>query len=74
MSKLGWSMVLGGKLGIDHMRELREKKCQSDLILLTIFNVRITLFFVNDFQCQNDLVFVDDFQCHVVIISVDELY
>jgi hypothetical protein len=67
-------MVLGGKLGIDHMRELREKKCQSDLILLTIFSVRITLFFVNDFQCQNDLDFVDDFQCHVVIISVDEFY
>jgi hypothetical protein len=67
-------MVLGGKLGIDHIRELKEKKHQSDLILLMIFSVRMTLFFVNDFQCQNDLVFVDDFQCHAVIIFIDELH
>ena len=38
-----WS--LGGKLGIDHMRGFREKKCQNGLV------------FVDDFQCQNDLVF-----------------
>ena len=33
------------------MRELREKKRQSDLD------------FVDDFQCQNNLIFVDDFRC-----------
>jgi len=40
--KLGWSMVLKGKLGIDHMHELREKKRQSDLNSLIIFSVRTT--------------------------------
>jgi hypothetical protein len=35
-------MVLRGKLGIDHMHELREKKRQSDLNSLMIFSVRTT--------------------------------
>lgn len=33
---------LRGKLGIDHMHELREKKCQSDSNSLMIFSVRMT--------------------------------
>jgi len=49
--KLGWSMVFGRKIGIDHMCEFRTKKCQNDLV------------FVDNFQCQNNLVFVDNFQC-----------
>jgi hypothetical protein len=41
------------------MRELREKKRQSDLV------------FVDDFQCQNDLVFVDDFRCQNDVVFID---
>jgi hypothetical protein len=40
--KLGWSMVLRGKHGIDHIHELSEKKRQSDLNSLMIFSVRMT--------------------------------
>ena len=67
-------MVLVGKLDIYHMHELKEMKRQSDLISLMIFSVKMTQFFVDDFQCRNDLVFINDFQCHDDIISVDDLH
>jgi hypothetical protein len=45
-------LFIEGKLGIDHMHELEEKKCQSDLISLMIFSIKANQFSLTIFSVR----------------------